>query len=143
MTLYGSAAGVAALAPRLTDGGAFTADTRPAIDTVEEWLSQVSAMVEACYVIYEDQLPELSTGTYQLILDGFVNEEVAAMAQGVNGTGRYGPSEKRGSTKHMFGSVHLAIDEFFRNLTSHNALVSRKATQWRVTHEEPDWYHDG
>lgn len=105
---YGSLAGVGVLVPRFSGDGAFTATTRPASATVTSWLASVSGILNA----------QLATSGFTVavtdadvtpILDLFVNEEVAALVEGVNGSGRFGPTAKEG--KGEKGRFALILDD--------------------------------
>lgn len=96
---YGTSSGVAALVPRYVNGaGAFDASTRPTLNQVNEWLEQVSAVLDAAMTAEHMTTPV--TGDLSTALEFFVNQEVAAIAEGVNGSGRFGPSQSEpGATR--------------------------------------------
>jgi hypothetical protein len=106
---YGSAVGVAAMVPRWPNSnGVFDATTRPNLATVEDWLDQVSALLNTILAENGFAVP-VSQATARLALDMFANEEVAAMSEGVNGSGRFGPTAKQGGKAK--GRFALILDD--------------------------------
>lgn len=86
---YGSAAGVAALAPRYANAaGRFDDNTTPRLAHVAEWLAQVSAMLDVALAGYGVTTPVAAVAVLPM-LAGFVNAQVAAMVRGVNGQGQF------------------------------------------------------
>jgi hypothetical protein len=91
---YGSAAGVASYVPRYGNVSAtFDANTRPKLTQVESFIDQISSLVNAIlasngFTIPIDQADVVSAITI------FVEQEVAAIAEGINGSGRFGPTTK-------------------------------------------------
>jgi hypothetical protein len=94
---YGSRAGVGALAPRWagTDND-FANTTRPTPENVEEWLAQVSSILDIALNQAGFDTP-IEDNSVTPALDAFINAEVAAMVEGVNGSGRFGPTAKKGA----------------------------------------------
>jgi hypothetical protein len=91
---YGSTGGVSALTPRYaTSGGVFDGTTRPTITTVEAQIDQVSALANSILAQAGFKTP-VSQADCKLALDIFINEEVAAIVEGINGSGRFGPTTK-------------------------------------------------
>ena len=91
---YGTTAGVSALTPRYaTTGGVFDTTTRPTLATVEGLIDQVSALANSILSQTGFVIP-ISQATVKLALDIFINEEVAAIVEGINGSGRFGPTTK-------------------------------------------------
>ena len=91
---YGSPSDVAALVPRYaTVGGVFDTTTRPTLATVETQVNQVSALANSLISNAGFVVP-ISQADAKLALDIFINEEVAAIAEGINGSGRFGPTTK-------------------------------------------------
>lgn len=93
---YGTASGVAAYTPRYTNAsGVFDGDTRPTAAQVSDWLDQVTAIID-----YAADHAQVDTGSSSItpMLDAFAEAQVAELVLGVNGAGRYGPTEGRGST---------------------------------------------
>ncbi|MCC6192062.1 MAG: hypothetical protein IT318_23785 [Anaerolineales bacterium] len=105
---YGSTAGVANLVPRWAGtAGDFTPATRPTIVYVESLIDSVSAMLNAMLAEAGFTVP-VTAQTAVLVLDLFVNEEVAAICDGINGSGRFGPTTKNGGGKGRFA---LLLDD--------------------------------
>lgn len=90
---YGTAAGVARLVPMHTDeDGDFTATTQPPLTTVEAWIDELSAAVNALLEAYGQDVP--ATGYLEEWLDAFVQSEVAAQVRATYSLTRRGPSEE-------------------------------------------------
>ena len=87
---YGSAAGVAALAPLYATGTGqtFTTQTRPTLVQVEAFVDQVSGMVNSILAREGFEVP-VAQADAKLSLDGFVNLEVAAYVEYANGAGPF------------------------------------------------------
>jgi len=91
---YGATADVAALTPRYaTSGGVFDTTTRPTLATVETQINQVSGLCNSMLAQAGFKTP-VTQADAKLALDIFVNEEVAAIVEGINGSGRFGPTTK-------------------------------------------------
>lgn len=94
MSDYGSLEGVAALVRRyVTTTGVFDNTTNPKLNAVNRWLDQASSALNICLrssgFATPVTLPEAKDA-----LDGFVESMVAAACEGVNGSGRFGPTAK-------------------------------------------------
>jgi hypothetical protein len=86
---YGTAAGVAALAPRYANAaGRFDENTTPKLAHVTDWLTQVSAMLDVALSGYGVETP-VTVAAILPMLSGYANAQVAAMVRGVNGQGRF------------------------------------------------------
>lgn len=91
---YGSTSGVAELTPRYANASfVFDATTRPTISTIEAQINQVSALANSIIADALFMTPIVQADA-KLALDIFVNEEVAAIVEGINGSGRFGPTTK-------------------------------------------------
>lgn len=91
---YGSTSGVAVLVPRYANTSfVFDTNTRPTLATVESLIDQVSGLANSILSSALFVVPITQTDA-KLALDIFVNEEVAAIAEGINGSGRFGPTSK-------------------------------------------------
>lgn len=88
---YGTAAGVGALVPKWAGTGAFAATTRPTLAQVEGWIDQVSAIVNGILSEEGFAVP-VAQADAVLVLKLFVQEEVADIVSGINGSGRFGPT---------------------------------------------------
>lgn len=114
---YGSADGVAALTPRyVQNSGAFDATTRPTLASVETWLLQVSTMLDNILTRHGYAVPVGDAGVKPM-LDAFVNEEVASMVEGVNGSGRFGPSAKTGGSRARFAVLLEDVNAFVTSIS--------------------------
>lgn len=105
---YGSVAGVAALTPRFS-GTDFAATTRPTLAQVESWINQVSGMLNSVLSEAGFDIP-VSQADAKLMLDAFTNEEVAAMVEGVNGAGRFGPAAA-GKSSRRKGHFAMILED--------------------------------
>lgn len=114
---YGSALGVAAFVPRYASGSGdsatFTTSTKPTLTQVEGWIDSVSGLCNAMLAEAGFTIPVTDSDVVgSLAL--FVNEEVASLAEGVNGSGRFGPTSKvlgkRGRFALMLDDVKLFIE---------------------------------
>ena len=86
---YGTTIGVAALAPRYANAACrFDANTTPTLSQLMEWLAQVSAMLDVALAGYGVATPVVMSAVLPM-LDAFTNAQVAAMARGVNGQGKF------------------------------------------------------
>ena len=91
---YGTTGGVSALTPRYaTSGGVFDTTTRPTLATDEAQIDQISGLANSILAQAGFVIP-VSQASCKLALDIFVNEEVAAIVEGINGSGRFGPTTK-------------------------------------------------
>jgi hypothetical protein len=108
---YSSIADVSALVPRYAVGGTFTDTTRPQLAQVERWINQVSGLVNAVLAAQGFAIP-VTQADAVLSLSFFVSEEVAAMCEGVNGSGRFGPTTKSGGGKGRFALLMEDVQAF-------------------------------
>lgn len=91
---YGSAAGVASYVPRYANGSAtFDTATRPKLDQVESLINQISSLVNAILASNGFGIP-ITQADVVLAITIFIEQEVAAIAEGINGSGRFGPTTK-------------------------------------------------
>lgn len=91
---YGSTSGVAVLVPRYANASfVFDTTTRPTLATVESLIDQVSGLANSILSSALFVTP-ITQADAKLALDIFINEEVAAIAEGINGSGRFGPTSK-------------------------------------------------
>lgn len=92
---YGSTGGVAALTPRYANGsGVYDGTTRPTLTQVESFIDQVSSLLNVMLSQKGFSTP-ITNATGLLMLAMFVNEEVAQICEGINGSGRFGPGQKQ------------------------------------------------
>jgi hypothetical protein len=91
MADYGTVEDVASLTPRYASSdGNFDGTTRPSYAAVTTFLNQVSAMVNSILAEEGFTVPITDTSVTPMF-DAFVNQEVAELVEGVNGSGRFGP----------------------------------------------------
>lgn len=94
MSDYGSVEGVADMVKRWTNtSGMFDNDTNPKLRAVIRWLDQASSALNICLQASGFSTP-VTLDAAKDALDGFVESMVAAACEGVNGSGRFGPSAK-------------------------------------------------
>src|SRR3990167_1652293 len=109
---YGSAAGVAALVPRYANGsGTFATTDRPTLAQVETFIDSVSGILNSILAEAGFQIP-VTDDDVKDGLDFFVNEEVAAIAEGINGSGRLGPTSKAMGKAGHFSLILSDVQEF-------------------------------
>ena len=109
---YGSASEVAALTPRAANAsGVFDTATRPVLATVTTWLTQLSGMVDSM-LAKEGFTTPITNTTVKAALDLFVEQEAAALVEGVNGSGRFGPSTGKGGGRGRFALMLEDISAF-------------------------------
>jgi hypothetical protein len=109
---YGDPKEVAALVPRIASpAGIFDTETRPTISKVEGLCDQVSAILNTILAQNGFDIP-VTDADAVLMLDYFVNEEVASIAEGINGSGRFGPTTKRSGPQGRFALVLDDVQNF-------------------------------
>jgi len=119
---YGNVVGIVALVPRYAKGGVFDATTRPTLVQVETWCDQISAIINNILADNGFTIP-ITQADCKLMLDFFVNEEVASICEGVNGHGRFGPQAKRTSGQGRFAVVLTEVEDFLdRNMAGFERL---------------------
>lgn len=110
---YGDAAQVAALVPIHTSPeGLFDSSTRPTLATVTTLLAQVSAILDAALAAEHLTTP---VGDIATAMTFFVNQEVAAIIEGINGAGRFGPtSDDQRPARTRFQIIMTDVREFIK-----------------------------
>jgi hypothetical protein len=109
---YGSVTGVGALVPRWSGAATdFAATTRPTLAQVEGWIDQISAILNSILAQVGFTIP-VSQATVKSALGFFVNEEVAAIVEGVNGSGRFGPTAKAMGKQGRFALILGDVEAF-------------------------------
>ena len=110
---YGDTDEIASYVPRhANEGGKFDLNTRPTLTRVEGLANQVSAVVNS--ILAQNgftDIPVVQTDA-KLMLDYFVNEEVAAIVEGINGSGRFGPTAKRGGSRGRWAVIVEDVEAF-------------------------------
>ncbi|MCB0246295.1 MAG: hypothetical protein KDI12_22965 [Anaerolineae bacterium] len=121
---YGSADGVAAFVPRYaTPNGEFDQTTRPTAVQVTAWLTETSALIDAYIVTKGYSVPATDT-TLVSLFDLFVNQEVAAMAEGVNGSGRFGPTNPNQRAESRFAILNRDMTDYLDSLLIGNQTIA-------------------
>jgi hypothetical protein len=111
---YGSAATIASLVPRYANGsGAFDTVTKPTLAQVGIFINEVSGVLDISLATAGLTIPVTQT-TCVLALDMFVNQEVAAIVEGINGSGRFGPNQKSGGTPSRYNLILKDVDAFVK-----------------------------
>lgn len=115
---YGSTDGVAALTPLFVDRDSLKFDgaTRPAVQTVINWIDQVSEMCNAILAENGFSTP-ITDARVKLALDNFINQEVASMVEGVNGAGRFGPRSRQVKAQGRFSLLANEVRDFIEGNT--------------------------
>lgn len=137
---YGSPGGVAALVRKFANAsGRFDNTTTPTVDDVEAWLVQISSMLDVALSGYAIGAP-VTNETIRPLLDAYANAQVAAVARGVNGQGRFG--DKPQSADEMLlsagadaaGWVKSWVGSFasILNVTPDEVEAAAPAVVWRV-----------
>lgn len=88
MANYGTEAGVAALAKRYTNSGAFDVTTSPTLSTVTSWLAQLTSMMNVALATGGFVTP-VTDAAITPALDGFINAMAADLVHAANSTGRF------------------------------------------------------
>lgn len=113
-TYYGTPDGVAMLAPRFANrGGKFDDTTRPNHASVLSLLSQVGSILNAILAQSGFTVP-VTDADVTPALALFVNQETAAIVEGINGSGRFGPTveSRKGGTKSRFQLITEDVANF-------------------------------
>lgn len=105
---YASAAQVAAFVKKYA-GSAFSTSTHPTAVQVGVWLDNVSAILDALLAEQGFDTP-ITQATAVLALDLFVAQEVAALCEAANSSGRFFSEEARGAG--MFGTIMKDVEDF-------------------------------
>lgn len=111
---YGTLAQVAALTPKFASrAGTFDDATRPTGAQVAAYIDQVSSIINALLAQNGFSIPVTDAdATPAIIL--FVTSEVAAIVEGINGSGRFGPTVagRRGGRKSRLQLIMEDAKEF-------------------------------
>ena len=111
---YGDTGEIAALVPRYANAdtpGVFDAVTTPLLLVVESLTDQISGLLNSILAKSGFSIP-VTNADVKLMLDIFVNQEVAAIAEGVNGSGRFGPTRKQVGRQSRFVMIMDDVQEF-------------------------------
>lgn len=138
---YGSTAGVAAFVPNYVSGGNFTAGTRPTLAQVEGWIDSISGILNSILAEAGFTVP-VADDDVKDALDFFVNQEVASVCEGVNGSGRFGPTSKQVGKQGRFALMLEDVKAFvdgnkagFERLGAERAYDTTSSIAFRDTDE--------
>lgn len=108
---YGSPSGVAALVPRYANGvDTFLTTDRPSLGQVITLIDEVSSLINGILSQQGFVIPVVQPDV-MLSLAMFTNEEVASIAEGINGSGRFGPTAKTPG-KSRFSIIMNDVEDF-------------------------------
>jgi hypothetical protein len=124
---YGTQAGVIGIVPKYAQNGAFNSTTRPNATQVARWISQISNILDTALEEFGFSTPVTAAEVVEMC-DFFVEAEVASMVEGHNGSGRFGPTDKKSG-----GRWPLAILKDAREWIEANAagIEAKGATRAR------------
>lgn len=106
---YGSLTGVASRAPRWANGGTFDATTSPTLAQVEGFIDEVSALVNIHLQELNFDIP-IDQADVVLLMNMFVNDEVASIVLGLHGSGRFAPKSGKSAGKGESRFVRILND---------------------------------
>lgn len=130
---YGDKNEVAALVPRYANtSGVFDQLTRPTQAQVTAWLAQISAVLDA-YLATKGYSVPVTEANLNAALDLFVNEETAAIAEGVNGSGRFGPTSQNKKQQGRWAIIRGDVTDFIDGLLVGNVITAGSSA---VTRED-------
>jgi len=136
--MYGTSAGVAALTPRYANGtGDFNTTDRPTKAQVEALLTQVSNLLDSILAEVGFTTPVTDTEVVS-ILTFFAQDEVAAIAEGINGSGRFGPTTK-GPQKSRYARIMEDITAFvYEQAEGFERLGAERTGQINILYRNTD-----
>lgn len=109
---YGDLEGVGALTPKFSGTESDFADTtRPTDVFVIKFIDQVSSLCNSILARFGFAIPASQPDVVQQMAF-FVEQEVAAIVEGLNGFGRFGPSAKKGGAKGRFALLVEDVEAF-------------------------------
>lgn len=113
---YGAVTDVAAFIPRHASKAMnFDDTTNPTGVQVAKYLDQVSAILNTILGAYGFAIPVTDTDSKR-VLDIFANQEVAALVEGINGSGRFGPGLGKGTPKGRWSVMMTDAMEFIEQM---------------------------
>lgn len=137
MADYGSLTDIAAIVPRYAnEAGEFTTQTRPTEAQVTTHLTQICAMLNGVLADEGFSTP-ITESDVTPMLDAFVNQEVAEIVEGVNGSGRFG-SRDDNSTSSRFSIINADIRAFIS--MTRTGLARMGATMADTDNVGRGWY---
>lgn len=130
---YGSAEGVARLAPRWAAKatGLFDEGSPTTLAEVESWIDQVSSIVNVMLSNEGESVPQTNP-TIVSMLDFFVNQEVTALVEGSHNAGRFGPQakgSKSSNQKLIFQDAAEVVDRIVTKVKLNDMAVSTATTR--------------
>lgn len=136
--MYGTSAGVSALTPRYANGsGDFAESDRPTKTQVETFLTQVSNLVDSIMSEVGFTTPVTDTEVVS-ILTFFVQDEVAAIVEGINGSGRFGPTTK-GPGKSRYEIIMSDIQSFvYEQAVGFERMGAERTEQINILYRNTD-----
>ncbi len=121
---YGDKNEVAALVPRYANtSGVFDQLTRPTAGQVSAWLTQISAILDT-YLKTKGYSTPVTESDLNASLDLFANEEAASIAEGVNGSGRFGPTSQNKKQQGRFAIIRADVTDFLDSLLIGNQVTA-------------------
>lgn len=146
MSDYGTLGGVGALVPLWSGNDqAFNATTNPTAATVSRLLDQLSGMINSVLAEFGFSTPIATPTDVNAALDGFTDQEVAAMVAGLRGSGRFGPTSKALTKMGYMGMILDDITKFvegnktgFEELGAARTSESAEGIGARTTNESGD-----
>ena len=113
MADYGTLGGVGSLVPTISgDAHDFASTTNPAAATVTRLLEQISGIIDSVLAQHGFATPITTPAKVNAALDGFVEQEVAAIVAGLRGSGRFGPSSKSLQKQGYMGMISKDVSDF-------------------------------
>lgn len=115
---YGHPNDIAAMVPRWANSSKlFDASTRPTLGEVETWVNQVSGVLNVILAQFGFSIPVTQADALEM-LELFVNQEVAAITEGVNGSGRFGPTSKQVGKQGRFAIITGDVRDFVESVAT-------------------------
>jgi hypothetical protein len=112
---YGATTDIGGLVPKWSGAGStFSTSTRPTLAQVELYCNQISSLLNAMLAEAGFTIP-VTQADAKLALDFFVDQEVAAIAEGINGSGRFGPTNKSANAKGRFALLVADAEDFIKS----------------------------
>jgi hypothetical protein len=113
---YGNTTDIASLVPRYGNSASppiFDATTRPLLAQVQLYCNQISGLINVLLAEKGFAIP-VTQADAKLALDFFVDQEVASIAEGINGSGRFGPTSKAMGKSGRFALLVADAEDFIK-----------------------------
>lgn len=115
---YGDTGEIAAMEERYANSSIlFDGNTRPTLTIVETFVDQVSSLINGMLAKYGFTIP-VSEDDSKRGLDLFVNMEVASLVEGANGSGKFGPTTKKGGGKGRWAVLYEDVAEYIKTFAA-------------------------